>query len=103
MKTIKTLAVCGIVCALPFVIQAAQSFKRKSKIVIPVQPAQDYLKKFNNVASAPVCPRSSEVPEQTASESASEHEHCPHCRLGIFFRRTNDTVSCSYCEVEKQG
>lgn len=114
MKAIRPLSICVAICALPFVlvdvptsaIETVQSLKKpKPKIVIPIQPPQDYIKKFTNVALAPTCPRTIDVSESlsSSSETASEHEHCPSCKMGVFFRRDSETMSCSYCEIEKQG
>lgn len=97
--TLPTLAIDGV--------QALrQPPKKDKKIKIEIKPAYEVVNRFQNVALAPVCPRSADSFPDTptsATDNTEEHDHCPHCRMGVFFHRAEGNLTCSYCEAEKQG
>jgi hypothetical protein len=101
------LAIAAIVSLPVLTIEGVQILRQpakrpdKYKINFEPQPPQDYVPRFQNVALAPMCPRSAESP-LPVSESTSEYDHCPKCQAGVFFQR-EDKLTCSYCEAEKQG
>lgn len=86
---------------------AVLSLGDKEKPRVKITPAIEVVNKFNNVAAlGTVCPRSGPDIEPALPVSdavGEENSHCLDCRMGVYFRRSADVVSCSYCNSERKG
>ena len=72
---------------------------------IKVQPAVEVLNKYNSVAMAPVCPRTTishedPVVRQSIESTDSEYVHCQECGMGVYFKK-EELLECSYCNHKR--
>lgn len=101
-KYIKITFITTLISGLAFLlIQKAVADKNEIKI----EPAIEVKNKYSDFAkNGSFCPRtiSSEEPILTSdSNEFSEYEHCPSCKMGVFFKNEKESLTCSYCLVSK--
>ncbi len=64
---------------------------------IKINPPVEVVNKFNEFVNAtPMCPRTLPVPSDVATEDA-EYDHCKECQMGVFFKKNEEELECSYC------
>ena len=75
---------------------------------IEVTPAVEVLNKHNNtVQIGTQCPRTysdaDPIVAQVDTEEGAEYQHCPQCRMGVYFKRPEGHLECSYCNHAHNG
>lgn len=100
------LLIAFLMAAVQFTI--VYSLADKDKPRIEITPAVEVLNKHNNTVQVGTqCPRTysdaDPIVAQADTEEGAEYQHCPQCRMGVYFRRPEGHLECSYCNHAHNG
>lgn len=95
---IKAIIGVGIlVTSLAFALSNISRNKLHAEVDnIKPEPAFDIKNKYKDYVNvAPSCPSSAVVPVSLGTET--EFDHCKDCQMGVYFKKNEEELECSYC------
>lgn len=97
IKTKLMICTAGIFLLVPALLNG-KSQKKDQMPRVKIETQVEVLNKYNDVVKvAPSCPRTSGDIPVSDSSFESEYEHCEECQTGVFFKKNEQEVECSYC------
>lgn len=99
MNTKTKLMICaaGIFVLVPALL-GGKDQKKDQMPRVKIETQVEVVNKYNDVAKvAPTCPRTTGDISVSDSSFESEYEHCKECQTGVFFKKNEQEVECSFC------
>lgn len=100
-KTKLMIYVAGLVVVLPGLFGDVShiliSNEKKNMPRVKIENAVEVVNKYNNYVNvAPSCPSGAMVPSNNFNEE-TEFDHCKECQMGVYFKKNEEELECSFC------
>lgn len=99
MKKQLTYIICGagLIVFLPGLFGDLLNSDKKSVPKVKIETPVEVINKYNNYVNvAPSCPSGAMVPSNNFNEE-TEFDHCKECQMGVYFKKNEEELECSFC------